>query len=680
MLLLRLQILSTGQFLHLNDKALTVDIVSTLFQGRSSFGGSIQYPGTMPDKVNRAALQNAHLITSDTGLRTIAVRMWLGFTPWKIARMNFQYSQDGAGTNEISYMLYIDTSIISNRLKNTTLNQLVDENYEQISFNSAAEYKAFMMATVTAKPGTYPVVFAPYKNDGAYATIDPDDYHLYPDLALPVNPYINDWAIDSTGAGSFKVDDYFNPQKETQTPFYSVPYILKRLAAYFGFRVVGEWPDSEEANRIYMYSSIPNYGPLFINDFALSMPSIACDVALIELRTRLGLLIDFDQISNICYIESIDNLINSDNEIDLRDRQLTYFNDLVTTLRSYTIRQSVDDGDAAFNDVEKDALPVMQIGDLNTAIETDDFTLESVVTKMIIEVSPSSAQSSLWRVPYIKQQLYGIPPFNGITELGYDDKTKFKMRLLYYHGMKENDAGYLYPYMSADNLDLTGKPLTNYSLAIDATGSAIVAMKQYYELMKNSKPFEQGLKLTAREFFNINSRTKLVLSDRNGATVKCLLDQVSADFQVGDYIFAKASVYPILRPVNSLPVNPDNGNVIIPPVDNGTVYIKLVKKNTKTVNEQYPPPPRHGVVTDIYVQFFSDSAGITPKTVTDLVVRLKQSRTTSQNGTPENSIFTFTCNDTETLLLGGAITSMMQYYQEARTYTLVESSHYTIIT
>lgn len=615
----RLQIIATGEFLVLGkDGTLAVQINTTLFNSQGDFFGSKSYPGTCPLEPNKAVIKNAHLILTDPALRTFRVRAYLGQWPWKEA--DFKFTID---YQVINYNLYIDASLIVRQLTSMSMPGLSDPFLsDQLHFDTVDEYRAYMLATVTDAPGTHPMVFLPYKNDGAYKTIDPGSYDDYPDIAFPVNNYFNAWAIDEEGNGSFIVDDDA-PWSNTQTPFFVLPYILKRIAKFFGFTPVGKWLEEENANRIVVATMIPVDTPFIIADYYHFMPDMAVSDFLQEMRAKHGLLIDFNELDKICIIESLENLEKTADVVDLRIYQQKGRRETGTVADAYTITEPIDDKDMAYTDTEKASPPKLVLGTLATAIQVTDITLQSVGTKMIAEAAPAAAGSSNWRVPYIKQAIFGATPFDQLSSITYQDSRSFKLRELYFFGLKENADGFLYPYGSSDNLDLAGHQIGTYTLALNAGANAYLAVKKYIGFIKNSKPFEMVFNLTAQKLISITANKRILVYDENMATVSCLLDQLGADMGSREIIGAKLTLYPVIKPDNQAEIiPPEDAEPPAPPFDNGVVYVKLEQRNIIAFDQEHPSPA-FGQKVDIYVRFYADAGMAVPKDVTDLPVRMK---------------------------------------------------------
>ena len=620
--MLRLQVITTGEFFVMGDGALTIDIQSSLFNKQDDFLGSKSFPGKLPLEPNRRYLGNRHYINSSNAGRSLQVMMWLGFLPYKEVKMVYTIEND-----LINYTLYIDAGIIARQLKTLKMIELDVAGYsEQINFSGPDEFRAYMNTTVTAAPGTMPVVFFPFKNTAAYKVIPADQYSAYPDIAFPVNSYMNAWQIDPlTGNGTFMVEAVGADKSETQVAFFYLVHIIKGLLKFLGYEPIGSWLTDPDAIRIVVFNNIATQR-YYLHDFWLDMPDILASDFIKELRSAFGLLIDFDQTNKRCIIESIDALKASAAK-DFRKRQLkNTYRETGTAANAFTITRPAEDLDKAFTDEEKALLPVLSIGDTAGALDVQDISLISVDTKMITELSPANADATTWRIPNIEMPIYPEIPLNQISDFKTPDRNKFKLRFLYYHGMKPNGVGNLYPYASSDNLDKDGHVLTNFTLALNTTGTTYSLLQRYYRLIMNAKPFEQSVLLNRQEMLELKASDKILIQDFDHSTVECLLDVAGADLGRGELIEVKLTLYPIIIPDNELQILPDPSVPVLPPpppFDNGVVYVKMTFSNFQNIDHPYPPPRYQTINFDVIVNFYEDAAMVTPKDVTDLAVHWK---------------------------------------------------------
>jgi hypothetical protein len=727
-MILRLQLLPTNYFFDLGkDGALTIDINSTIFNPQQDFIGSISYTGTMPlNEANRKALKNAHYFSTDAALRTLNVMMWLNYLPYKQVRMYFTVQNE-----IINYNLYIDSSIIANQLKTLQLNDLtVDGVTSQIAFASFDLFKAYMMATATAAPGVYPMVFFPYRNDAAYK---PDAYltylnyngavaygsgskfryglnHIYQvitntsagqtpdtnpekftditlsaDVMQPVSKIINRFQLAADGTGSFKVDVAGNPVSQTQTPFFFLTYALQRIALFLGYTLEGNWLKEDDARRLTIFSNIAVGYTNVIADFALFMPAIAVSDFLKECRALFGLLIDFDQTRKIMIVESLSNLQTKAVKVDLRNQQTMGHREISASSQAYTITQQADTKDAAWTG---QLLPVLQIGNVFTASQLNAVTLKSVATLMINELMPTDplivSPVTNYRTPNIKMPVFPSTPMDQVGTVAYPDRLDFKLRILYYHGMVAGDSGYLYPYGSSDNVDVTGRVLTRFTLDLIASGTAYSAISKFYTFQRNSKPFEMVFELSESLFARIKANTLIIVTDPVLlAATPCILSQLSADFVTGkEMITSTLTLYPIVQPNNAQPVTTNPPEVPpAPPFDNGLVYARFVENNEQ-INHTTHPTSATIVLRDLVVFFFSDAAGTIPKVVVNLPIRYTDMYETISGVFISKTFIQASGNGNNTLLSAGAEYQYINTeggtsYQHI--YNLAVSAFYTII-
>jgi hypothetical protein len=677
----RISILETGEFFVMGESSLPMDFQSSFFNRQGDFLGDKSFSGKLPLLPNRRLIRNSHYINTDNALRTVQVMMWLKDMPFKEAVMTFRIENV-----DIVYELKLNSSIIAPQLKTKKLHELADPNIDdQLNFPNAVEFRNYMMSTTVAIPGTVPMYFFPYKNELAYKDIPVADQGAYPDIAFPVNPYINAWKINlSTLLGQFVVD--VGPaDSETHTPFFTVAYVVKRILKYFGYTPQGEWLESEIANRVCIFSNI-SVLKYSIADYVYFMPDIVVSDFLKELRTQFGLLIAFNQTDMLCTVSSLKNMRVKGKVVDLRTKQLAKsYRETGTSPSAYTITQAFEDSDKAFENISKDTMPVLNIGVAADNSTVEPITLNGVATMMIKETSPAHATFRNWRIPNIKMPVCPTTPLDQISDFKESDRHNFKLRFLYYHGMVQDSAADLYPYGSSDNLDFSDNQLTPFTLALNFNGAAYSGMQEYYTYLKNSRPFQQGFKLNHQDLRDLTPDSRILVKDLNEATVECMYDVASADLGKGPVIMALITLYPDIQPNNTQQILPIEGVPVdppIPPPDNGLVYVKLVTQNFKNVDHPYPPPRYQTINMDVVARFYSDAAGTIPKDVVSLNIRLKIAFS-NPAGTPATfSYLNVNCTSagSESMLLANA----QQFTNQGGTplvweYFIDASTLYTVI-
>jgi len=681
--MVRIQQLSSGLFfVNKRDAVITIERHTTIFNSQDELLGVLSMPGEHPLEPNRAIIQNSHYILTPNGRRAFEVLVWLDDEPYK--RATYVYTiENGA----IKYTLFFDAGTIATFLKNTSLTAAFKYSDNLYSFESYAALKAFMTETTAGTAATYPLVFFPFKNDGAYKEVTGEAEAGYPDIHFPVSNIINRWEMNETGDGSFVVDDGLTPKSQTQIPFFYLVYVLKRIWEGLGYKVTGQWCNQESSQRIVIGSTIAIQTNI-IADYWFYMPDISLADFFKEVRSSLGLFMDPDATSKTVFIESVTNLKRTAKTVDLRGAQLINFRETGTVPAGYIISRPVDDKDGAFDDSEKANLPKLTIGVTSLANpELQDITLKSVITKMIKEAAPSHPDietpvSAQWRIPYIKQAVTAGAPLNQLASQDYADRNAFKLRLLFYHGMKPNEGGYTYPYGSADNIGMSNNIISDYTMALDGDPDSMLEIRNYFTFMYNSRPFEMTFLLNRRQLFGVGADCRILVKDFNGATVNCLLDQFSADLGDKPEMFAAITLYPNITPNNTRqidglsPVEPEE-----PPFDNGTVYARLAGENFQTHDHTVPPPEYLYFTQDVAIAFFADAAASIPKDVTRLNIRIRQRRVSREpDAAVTDTVYSFTVSGTSVTPLTNMLESTNQPGSSADwAYALLDSADYHII-
>jgi hypothetical protein len=770
-LLLSLQIISTGKYLVLaQDGTLTIELHTTMFNGQGDFFGSYSYPFAMPLAPNRAALKNAHYISTSSKLRVLWVMIRLGAEklPYKKVKMSFTIQDDTVQAN-----CYFDATLISAQLSNLQLWQLnppdiVGTEVFSTVIAAAGGLAAYMKSTVTAAPGTMPMVFAPFRDKNAYTSeptevtalysagnynaatnspvlhnnsgtgilpatalggwrylctasgtpdfgagavivtagdyvmFDGDTWYaplnplgtrsrddLYTDLVFPFEQVINRWQMDALGNGSFLVDNFPSERKQTQSPLFFAWVMLKRICDFFGFAMEGRVLTEDWFLRIVIWSRVA-VGPAVIADIGFFMPGISAADFLKEMRTRFGLMIDFDMTNMVCTVESLQNLIKTNGTADLRALQIKSYRETTNTSTFYVISESVDGEDQSFP--SGDVLPTLQIGDSLTQDTETDITLSSVATNMIVENAAvdtllTTPVLATWRIPEIDVPISAQVPLAQISTVAYADQNNFKLRFLVWHGMVPNSGGFQYPLVSPDTISIAGGLNTNLTLGMSPGNTDYSLTLLYFQFLMASKPFEMGMELSIKKLLDIKANSRILVKDPfNFASISCILDQLAADLQHDEKkIGAKITLYPVIQNDNAaqvtpvIPVTPPP-----PPFDNGLVYVRFSTANPTEIVETMPTEA-NSFFHDLVVSFFSDLAGTVPKSVTTLHVGYSTTETfNTSTTTVTGPTFAYVdCSGTVATLYAAA--PYAENYTDGSgwniiwVYALLSSAHYTII-
>lgn len=680
--MLRIQILPSGEYLDLSkDTVATVELFSSIMNKESELLGSYSQNFNLPwNEHNKRVLQNTHLLSSSQAYRTMQARIWLGATPWKV--VVFKYC-----VNEglIEATLNIDNGVAMNALKTNKLSLFTGLQEDPIHFTSHEQYRNFLKATALAEPGVYPMVFFPIKNTAFIPEIEPDQQGNYPLISFPLCTYMNDWdAVQQR----FNID-LANPYKHLQTPAYYLVYVIRRVLTSLGYTPVGGWLDHPDTQRIVMLSAvgINNMADFLLPDAPFFWPDMPFNEFFKVIRNRFSLIISFNESDKSCLIDSADLLFNRIDCIDLRGYQVKKMRDYLPEVTGYTITDKIEEKDELFNEeLYPDAIPEpIVVGDGANELE-----LQGGSTKMLLENNPNYGNAQVqWRVPHIKQNFYTDNKYPGADPYTHFDRNKFGLRFLYYHGMKKDQAGNLYPYASADNLDLNGQALGEFSLTPTENSRTRVTVEAFYNFKLKSKKIKVSYVLPERVFCSIVNHKRILVRDLNDNVVSCVIDQLSADLGPGDTVAAEAIMY--VRPLENNLQAANTGEDPPPPVDNGTVYIRLSSENEQYgIIGDYGPDMSYVMDTlDLRVSFFSDAAGTIPKSVTNLLVRY---RTRQNSVDTEPLIFDtdITITGTTGLLSQGLRSHYMESVRDengnmvrgreyVQFFNLVDTGQYTII-
>jgi hypothetical protein len=677
--MLRIQLLPSGEFLDLGtDTTATVELFGTIMNKDSELLGSYAYEFSLPlTERNKRLLNNAHLITSSQSLRSTKARLWLSVTPWKVVKLLFCIKSAA-----ISAELRIDNGIVNKRLKEYKLYNITDGQPDTaMSFQDLDAYRAYMKAAAMAAPGIYPLTFFPIRNEHFLPEVDAEQQGNYPDTIFPQSKYINEWdavnqqfVVDTTPAGA---------RSHLESPLYYLAYVIKASVKYLGYQLIGNWINNPDIQRLVL--DIPIGINLNLPDIGFHMPDIALDVFFKAIRNKFSLLIAFNESDKTCLIESWQNVFAQYEPLDLRPYQIKGIDDYVPDFSGYTITEKSEDKDALTEDNQ--GSPAIVIGDGSQSVE-----LEISTTHMIVENAPGYGTGQIqWRLPHVDQHYYTSDKYIFLDDVNFKDARKFELRLLYYHGMVKNQNGDLYPYGSADNLDYLNRPLTGFSLSLNENASTVTLAKDFYTFCLNSKKLDVRYLLPELVFMQISNNRPVLIRDINNATVRCLLDQLSADLSSrNNKVQGKAVLYTLPAESNTTGVIPAQ-ITDEPPVDNGPVYVKMRKDMPQIINTNLGDTRVRGTATIIYAQFFADAAGTIPKEVTNILVLFQSERHDNLADEFHTNPNSRLCSGTEAPLTGQVYTTYQESHRVSGVtfettvswddvYSIIKTGDYNVIT
>lgn len=663
----KIQIIPGGEYLQLaKDSVVTVDLFGSMLNDESVLKGSASVPFKAPlNDHNKKIIRNAHLVTTPVSARTLQAQLWFFSFPWIKCELDFCITG-----GEIEGTLIIDNGIVANKLTNTKLNQVIgNENLK--NFATQSEYLAYINAAAAASPGQYPVTFFPVRNEIWCYTEKEQGSASYPGYASTLSNYVNEW---NAKTGSFVIDAMgTTPISHLEAPAFYLTYILKRVITYLGYKPVGDGFNDPDIARLVMLSpiGINTFGTVAIGDMFFYMPSVSLADFIKEVRNRLtGLLIVFNETDKTCLVDTWYNILNKQDATDLRPYQTTIPDDFIQDQKGYSITEKQESKDELF-DVEagNPAPDPLVIGDGSTSID-----LAISTTKMILESAPGYTDTDAvsWRIPHVRMPFSTSDKYVLADKVAYKDRNSFNMRLLYFHGMRKNQAGDLYPYASADNLNWQGQPLSTYSLAINETTKTMV--QRWYNFRLNSKKLQLDFTMPYPVFVQAKNSKRVIVRDDNNAAVICLMDQLSADLGMNEFINAQAVLYakPITDPVKQVLTN----GILPPVVDNGTVWVRLEQRNTTNENVTGDTVKYTGTKVDLYLTFWADQTHTVVKNVTNLLVKVFRNRSGDPTNTNSDT-GQMACTGHDLLYQGGVYTTYDSQVLDTGSGNFIDGPYYT---
>lgn len=378
-------------------------------------------------------------------------------------------------------------------------------------------------------------------------SIDTHDYAFYPVL----NPGIRNFGDTFTPLYMNRVQVYSGVIRITPTgessnimnPIYPFPYliyVIKRIFAYAGWKLEGDWLNDPDAKKMTLLTlkDIPwglKLGPFSLRlfpevsfDMAHYMPDTEIGNFLIQIKNRLGLYYDFNSRTKVCTIRYITDTVAGDVEDISSICTAAYNNKMDAKGKSYKMVNSFDSGDSIpapsilgeltflgefpnlppFAPSAANENKVVLVLNLNAyficqEIEGSPGTFEwAKYMDNIYDYDPGNTTDEINTAATTTAmevvdtgQIRGLIP--SIKQAGsyyyYNDlEPSWGIRLLFFHGMQDDYDGQEYPYASNHPVNCTGEVIGNYALSFKFKNPVTMAEIGLYD--KFWKPFLDRLK------------------------------------------------------------------------------------------------------------------------------------------------------------------------------------------
>lgn len=390
--------------------------------------------------------------------------------------------------------------------------------------------------------GTYPYVFAPFKNEKISESNTALKYANY--------YYNNDFDIYANG---------------TVVPLFRLNFILEKIAEFAGFKLVGGILDEDDFKRLLVWN---NYaletffltnnpddgrlnGPITI-DPKNHMPEVNIPSFLLNLKKYLGITFTVLPNTNELSVRRISEFLTTLDAVDITDKSGeiisiapkpnlsglkfafkkdstdAYFSDNLVDLTQYVIATEVE----TFSDLPtgansydrnqivlvKDTSIVYEITAVTPSmtytflgffvdhygVDQETFEIQHEFVQTIMQTETDERNTSRdWLIPRIDV------PFTYLTanDQYEDGKNPFELRLLSYFGLQEDSQGDDYPLLSSYNKDYSGTQLSNFTLRYHGTyGLFNVMLDKWAEYLQNYKQVELTIQFSIQDIFDLSEK------------------------------------------------------------------------------------------------------------------------------------------------------------------------------
>lgn len=600
------EIIGDGITLDVSDSAkLVIEFVATTFNDSNLLAGSYSYPVTFPFTPKNVGYFNhsQHLENREARVRRNVIIRLFGLA-WKNAVLEYDISSKGYEGS-----LTIDNGAVANHLRDKRISDVFTKNEKgKISFssidlgNDAAGVTSKMVGNNLPETGSY--------------------------LCWPtfINPMITGENNDLVETA--KVNDFNNMSEVIDGQFYSPMFnhvwILKEVCRWLGFSAEGSYLEDPFIGSLVIYNTGTRTGEDWKAQKkvrpAQHLPGISISEYLKAIRNDHRAMVYFDTLTKTAYFELSSVILESNNRLDLSDRQLEdSLNIKRQTESSFRLVTKTDDSDELYKELQFEKSVIVGY-DIQNSKEMPLSIGKPFMRKGMLYGFPDV------RVPVVKQtgNIYtdSYKENQGIYNGGnVFNKNSYALRFLSYKGIQNIDPAGIFniPYATSDHFGNLG---LRYTQALDQGGASGMINQftlPYYQFYCLSEQVNFKAQMDVLQFFNLQPLQKILLTDRNKVKVEALLDKVVFEPKSsGRSISGKITCYPnynIIGGAQNISVVVGESEISEP---DGTIYAKLF---VKMVSANFST----GVAQEkCYIEFYADSSAAIPLDVIDLPFIVKK--------------------------------------------------------
>lgn len=580
--------------------------------------GSKSYPIEFPIKPNEAFLKSGYRPDSARPLMEFPVTVRLSGVLYRRCLLNYKIVE-GKGTG----YLKIDSGEVFSQLKKRTLQEiLTDEVVLSSSFLDPLQLKLTKIAALA--PGEFPLTFFPIRNEGFFeSTLNSEKLS-----GFVRQPYINAWGKLPSGQWGFLMDSPGVAGYPISPQFYLV-WILKRIFAWAGYKVTGDWIADPEVQRLVILnqtaisSKQPGLTATTVVSSAVAgqhLPKMNVGEFLKAIRQGFGLLYDFDGNLQTVTIRSFSSILRSPAR-DLSAYLAGKYGIDPQASKGFSVKESIDGNDELYKDAQGNLIPTIAqtIGTLGT--DRTEINLPLCGTQMVYEPSPMGGNWTLCALRQAGNMLdfyykdtdrYPAQPAAGQTDLQL--KNDIGLRIVSYRGLVESSNGSLYPLGTTDVRNGKQQIISQKAARLGGrSGLWNSGLRQFFYFRDQTRPVTVPLDLPVALAASLRFHEPISLKLDGPALRTYLIDRLQAE-SPGPSGKMQAKLFAF-----SLPDGLELSQLASLPL----VYVEMIVVATLVSDPPAPAFPTRHIENKITLRCWADPAKTTPVVPSGLSVTIR---------------------------------------------------------
>ncbi|WP_119669679.1 hypothetical protein [Fibrisoma montanum] len=431
--------------------------------------------------------------------------------------------------------LKIDSSEAYDKLRNLSLLEALPDRIHlgdgiqpggQLSLKTLRQR---MYELAQLKPGLFPCVFFPIRNDSFFEADITNEYEntrKVPGFVrqVYVNAFNGQFLTDSSTVTGYPI-----------CPQFYLSWVLERIMNLAGYRIEGNFLSDPEVQMLTVTGMTAMEvkrsitAPLGHTVTAgMHLPDMSVSDFLKAIKGRYGLAITFNANTRICTIVQFKKTVQSGTVQDLTAYQTGRYSVDKALDRGFRVIDFIDEQDELYKDAKGN---VVRPAPFVIGKGLDELQLRCGTTQAILEASPivNAAQAGgHWIVPTVKQAGNTVDGAYQASERYLDQEGKRKnnigLKLISYRGMSVDTKGNAYPLGTPDIRNGKQEPIGKQSTSLGGrSGLWRSGLRDYYHFRDQAQPITQPLLLPVAVL------AQLKLHEPVGLTLK---DQIRRSYLV----------------------------------------------------------------------------------------------------------------------------------------------------